>query len=134
MSENAAPPPDYPPPYAPWGPALEVHVTVTTEAPEKPAEPRWDFSWLNFPTNAWTALLGFWPGTVWARVLNDVLIEQDASGAWTMAGAAIVVTGLRFYQVRTWTRRTLLWAAVLGCALSLPIFDGLVHVLTGGGR
>jgi hypothetical protein len=108
-----------------------LHVTVTTEEPE---EPRWDFSWLNIPANAWTALLGFWPGVIWARVLHDVLTEQNASGAWFMAGSAIVVTGIRFYQRRTWTRRTLLWAAVLGCALSLPIFDGLVHVLTGGGR
>lgn len=131
---NDTPEPPYYPPYAPWGPEPEVHVTVITEAPEKPAEPRWDFSWLHVSTNLWTALLAFWPGTVWARVLHDVLTEQDASGAWTMAGAAVLVAGIRFYQLRTWTRRTLLWAAVIGCALSLPVFEGLVTALTGGAR
>jgi hypothetical protein len=134
MSENTPPPPDYPPLYAPWGPEPEIHVTVTTEAPEKPVEPRWDWSWTQLTTNAWTAALAFIPANIWARVLNDVHTEQDLSGAFFIAGLGVLVTTVRFAQRRNWMRRTLVWIAVLGAAFALPVFAAMVHVLTGGGR
>jgi hypothetical protein len=122
------------PPYASWSPDPEVHVHITTEAAEKPQEPAWDWSWMQLTTNAWTAALAFIPANIWAKVLNDVHTQQDPSGAFFMAGAAVVVTSVRFYQRRNWMRRTLVWVAVLGAVFALPVFTAMVHVLTGGGR
>lgn len=128
MSETPEPP-NYPP-YASWS-EPEVHVHIT---PEKPEEPGWDFSWMQLSTNAWTAALAFIPANIWAKVLNDVHTQQDLSGAFFMAGAAVVVTSVRFYQRRNWMRRTMLWIAVLGAVFALPVFSAMVHVLTGGGQ
>jgi hypothetical protein len=135
MSEKHTPDPSEPDSawqYASWGAEpTNIHVTVNTKEPEEPA---WDWSWLGLRDNAWTALLGFWPGAIWARVLTQVHTEQGLAGAWFMGGAGVVVAVTRFVQRRTWTRRTAVWTAVFGVVLALPAFDGLVFVLTGGSR
>lgn len=123
-------PPNYPP-YASWSPDPEVHVHITTDKPEEPA---WDWSWMQLTTDAWTAALAFIPANIWAKVLHDVATQQGLDGAWFMGGASILVTAVRFGQRRNWMRRTMLWIAVLGCIFALPVFDAMVHVLTGGGR
>lgn len=129
MSETPEPP-NYPP-YASWSPDPEVHVHITTDKPE---EPRWDFSWLNIPTNLWTAALAFVPANLWAKVLHDIATQQGSDGAWFMGAAGVLATAVRFGQRRTWTRRTMLWIALLGCVFALPVFSAMVNVLTGGGR
>ncbi|WP_327131995.1 hypothetical protein OG311_13475 [Streptomyces sp. NBC_01343] len=118
------------PPNSAW-PEPEIHVHVT---PEKDADGGWDFSWIQPWTNTWTAALAFAPANLWASVIHDVHITQSLSGAWFMAGAGVTVSGIRFAQNRAWTRRTVLWIAVLGGFLSLPAFSTVVDAVTGGGR
>lgn len=126
------PEPNYPPRYASWGPEpTNIHVTVS---PEKVEEPAWDWRWLQLGINAGTAALAYLPAIVWAKVLNDVLAQQGLNGAWTMGAAGVLVTAIRFGQRRTWTRRTMVWIAVLGCVFALPVFNAMVNVLTGSGR
>jgi hypothetical protein len=113
----------------PEPPDIHIHFTA-----DKPEEPRWDFSWMNLSTNVWTAALAFVPANIWARVLHDVHVQQGLAGAFFMAGAAVTATGVRFAQKHAWTRRTLLWIAVLGAVFALPVFAAMVDLLTGGGR
>jgi hypothetical protein len=128
--DNTPAPPNYPP-YASWGPEPEVHVHITAEKAEEPA---WDWRWLQLGVNAGTAALAYLPAIVWARVLTDVHTQQGLAGAWFMAGGAVVVSVTRFVQKRNWTRRTLVWVAVLGGTFALPVFAEMVNILTGGAR
>ncbi|MEV1096466.1 hypothetical protein AB0I87_13475 [Streptomyces sp. NPDC049952] len=123
------PPPNYPPNSAWTEPEIHVHF-----APEPAEESRWDFSWIQPWTNTWTATLAFVPASLWASVIHDVHEVQSLGGAWFMAGAGLAIAVARFVQKRSWPRRTLVWIAVLGAFLSLPVFSTLVDVMTGGAR
>ncbi|MET9510777.1 hypothetical protein ABZX62_20345 [Streptomyces flavidovirens] len=123
------PPPNYPP-YNAWA-EPEIHVHLTSETAE---ESRWDFGWIQPWTNTWTAALAFVPANLWASVITDVRVTQSLGGAWVIGGVGFTVAVVRFVQQRTWPRRTLLWIAVLGAFLALPVFSSLVTVMTGGGR
>jgi hypothetical protein len=86
------------------------------------------------------------PAAHWALTLGDVAAEQSMGGAWVIAAAAVGGALANDRRVRNrpgrwddeehawrpgWLARALLCAAISGAALALPLFDGLVYVLTG---
>ncbi|MFD9618484.1 hypothetical protein ACFWB2_14610 [Streptomyces virginiae] len=129
MTKQFPDPPHYPP-YSAWSDPT-IHVTVTQEPPE---EHHWNFSWLQIGKNLGAASCAFVPANLWASALHDVEHQQSAHGAWFMGGALLTVTLIRFVQGRGFFNRTVLWIAVLGLFLALPVFSTVVDVMTGGGR
>ncbi|MFF3558950.1 hypothetical protein ACFYXS_02760 [Streptomyces sp. NPDC002574] len=128
MTDNKTPDPPEPSGYAAWTePEIHVHLTHTEES-------RWDFSWMKIGKNLGAATAAFIPANIWASALHDVQREQSIEGAWFMAGAGLVIALVRFAHHRGFFSRTLLWIAVLGGFLALPVFSSVVDIMTGGGR
>ncbi|MFF9269100.1 hypothetical protein [Streptomyces rochei] len=150
------PPPDWwhggPPPAAPPPPVpVDVHVTVTIEqggwlaVPEPEPGPRW-WQRIRWGYNAALAFLSLTLAGPWGALLASVRDEESLAGAWVMAAIPLVVLGvldnarrvealhadpdLWLPKFRAASVRFLLWAAVLGTVLTLPITT-LVYALTG---
>lgn len=133
-----------PPPPVP----VDVHVTVTVDQggslpPEDP-RPRW-WTRIRWGYNLALAALSLTLAGPWAQLLTTVRDEASLAGAWVMAliplavlafldnaraGAARTSPDLWAPKWRAALTRLLLWAAVLGTVLALPITT-LVYALTG---
>ncbi|RPK69036.1 hypothetical protein EES44_07860 [Streptomyces sp. ADI96-15] len=123
------PPPNYPPAY---GPAPEPTVIVVT--PDPPAtRPR--RRWLRNTTAVAAALApvfgGYSAATALGTLLTTVRTEASTPAAWVIAAAVLGATWLLDHHRGTWLHRTLLAAAVLGVALSMPWLTALLYLMTG---
>ncbi|KAB8162934.1 hypothetical protein FH609_004200 [Streptomyces sp. 3MP-14] len=134
---------------------LHVHVTITPGTDVSPVEadvrPWWRPAW-----TLRTAILGAIglmpipgigaPAGRWALTLGDIQAEASMGAAWVIGGAAVAGALANDRRVRNrpsrwdpderayrpgWVARAILCAAVAGAALTLPLADGLVYVLTG---
>ncbi|MEV7793405.1 hypothetical protein AB0O68_15640 [Streptomyces sp. NPDC087512] len=139
--------PSGPPPPVP----VDVHVTVTVDqggwlsVPDPDPGPRW-WQRIRWGYNAALAVLSLSLAGPWGVLLADVRDEESLAGAWVMALIPLVVLGVLDNARRVealhadpdlwapkWRAaavRFLLWAAVLGTVLTLPITT-LVYALTG---
>ncbi|MDC2953367.1 hypothetical protein PO587_02735 [Streptomyces gilvifuscus] len=133
MTDKIPDPPDYPPYSTGWGGPEETHVHVHLTQDE-PETKRWDLSWIQPGKNLGAIGCAWIPANIWAATLNDVTREQGVSGAWVMGGFALTVAVIRLVQNRRFFHRFLVWTAVLGMVLALPVFTTVVDVMTGGGR
>ncbi|MFJ2731415.1 hypothetical protein [Streptomyces sp. NPDC087317] len=136
-----------PPPPVP----VDVHVTVTIDqgGPLIPADPeprpRW-WQRIRIGYNLALAALSLSLAGPWAAVLAAVRDEESLTGAWVMALIPLVILGfvdnakraeavgahpdLWAPKWRAALARLLLWAAVIGTCLALPLTT-LVYALTG---
>lgn len=144
---NAGPGPSGPPPPVP----IDVHVTISVDHGGPPAipdpvpGPRW---WQRFRIgyNVALAVLSLTLAGPWAQLLTSVRDEAGLAGAWVMALIPLVVLGfidnarrveaagadpdLWAPKLRAAAARFVLWAAVIGTVLALPVVT-LVYILTG---
>ncbi|WP_445524782.1 hypothetical protein [Streptomyces cyslabdanicus] len=139
--------PSGPPPPVP----VDVHVTVTVDqgGPLIPVDPEPGPRWwqrIRIGYNAALAVLSLGLAGPWAAVLVSVRDEESLAGAWVMALIPLVVLGFVDNAKRAeaagadpdlwapkWRAalvRLLLWAAVIGTCLALPLTT-LVYALTG---
>lgn len=141
------PGPSGPPPPVP----VDVHVTVTVDqggwlsVPDPEPSPRW-WQKIRIGYNLALAFLSLTLAGPWAALLAQVRDEESLAGAWVMALIPLVVLGFLDNARRAeaaganpdlwapkWRAaiiRLLLWAAVIGTCLALPITT-LVYALTG---
>ncbi len=144
---RTAPGPPGPPDPVP----VDVHVHLTVDqrgwqsAPDPDPDPRW-WQRIRWGYNAALAVLSLTLAGPWGAVLASVRDEESLAGAWVMAAIPLVVLGyldnarrieaagahpdLWAPKWRAAAMRLLLWAAVLGTVLTLPITT-LVYALTG---
>lgn len=139
--------PSGPPPPVP----VDVHVTVTIDQPgylipvDPEPGPRW-WQRIRIAYNAGLGVLSLTLAGPWAHVLVSVRDEESLAGAWVMA--LIPLTVIAFVdnarqaeaagahpdrwapKWRAAGTRYLLWAAVIGTALALPVTT-LVLATTG---
>ncbi|WP_202551117.1 hypothetical protein [Streptomyces sp. SID8352] len=130
---------------------VDIHVTVTIDQggwpalPDPEPAPRW-WRRIRWGYNTALALLSLTLAGPWGALLAAVRDEESLAGAWVMASIPLIVLGLLDNARRVealhadpdlwapkWraaTVRLLLWAAVLGTLLTLPITT-LVYALTG---
>jgi hypothetical protein len=130
---------------------VDVHVTVTFDqgGPLVPADPppgpRW-WSRIRIGYNIALAVLSLTLAGPWAHVLTSVRDEESLAGAWVMALIPLTILAVIDNAKRAeaaganpdlWApkwraaiARFLLWAAVIGTLLALPVTT-LVYVLTG---
>lgn len=143
--------PGPPPPPAPPPPPVDVYVHVTVDpggalAPvDPPPGPRW-WQRIRIAYNTGLAVLSLILAGPWARLLTTVRDEESLAGAWVMALIPLVIIAfvdnarraeaagahpdLWAPKWRAALARFLLWAAVIGTVLALPITT-LVYALTG---
>lgn len=139
--------PSGPPPPVP----VDVHVTVTVDrggwlsVPDPEPGPRW-WQKIRWGYNAALAFLSLTLAGPWGALLGSVRDEESLAGAWVIALIPLAVLGfldnarrvealhadpdLWLPKWRAAGVRFLLWAAVLGTVLTLPITT-LVYALTG---
>ncbi|WP_405459751.1 hypothetical protein OG786_21045 [Streptomyces sp. NBC_00101] len=120
-------PPNYPPAMSPQQ-APELTVVLQTET-AKPS--RWDWGWLQVGQNTKCLLVSVVIAPIWAAALRDVRTEQHEPGAWFMAGAALCLALWLDRRRKSFLTRTLVWTTALGACGALPVFTGLVALLTG---
>jgi len=113
--------------------------------PDPEPGPRW-WQRIRYGYNVALAALSLILAGPWAHVLTAVRDEESLAGAWVMALIPLVVLGfidnarraeaagahpdLWAPKWRAVTARFLLWAAVIGTGLALPITT-LVYAITG---
>ncbi|MFE2457525.1 hypothetical protein [Streptomyces sp. NPDC059402] len=139
--------PSGPPPPVP----VDVHVTVTVDhggwpaVPDPEPVPRW-WQRIRWGYNLALAVLSLSLAGPWGALLANVRDEESLAGAWVMALVPLIVLAFLDNARRAeaaganpdlwapkWRAalvRFLLWAAVLGTVLTLPITT-LVYALTG---
>ncbi|MBQ0974544.1 hypothetical protein KBZ00_25950 [Streptomyces sp. RK31] len=144
---RTAPGPSGPPAPVP----VDVHVHLTIDqggwqsAPDPEPGPRW-WQRIRWGYNLALAALSLTLAGPWGALLASVRDEESLAGAWVMAAIPLVVLGyldnarrveataadpdLWAPKWRAALARFLLWAAVLGAVLTLPITT-LVYALTG---
>ncbi|MFI1677043.1 hypothetical protein [Streptomyces sp. NPDC020607] len=126
---------------------VHVHVIVEPWAPtqEREKQPRW-YQRIRIAYHTACALAGLTLCGPWAWVLASVRDEASLAGAWVMALIPLVVVAFldnarrieaRHADPELWRpkwraalARTLLWAAILATALTLPITT-TVLLMTG---
>lgn len=135
------------PPPAPLD--VHVHVTIDAGGPPSPPDPDPGQRWwrrIRWGYNAALAVLALALAGPWGAVLASVRDEESLAGAWVMALIPLVVLAvldnarrveaaaaapdLWAPKLRAGLIRYLLWAAVLGTVLTLPLTT-LVYALTG---
>ncbi|MGW6743763.1 hypothetical protein ACWGDX_24095 [Streptomyces sp. NPDC055025] len=127
------PPPNYPPTVGGWHTAPEPTVIVVSP------ETRTDRRIVRHPVRTVTALLaalapvasGYSAATGAATALRDAATTGHTSGAWSLAVAAIAISGFIDRRRDDWIGRLLLVTSVLGTVLSLPWLSAVLYVLTG---
>ncbi|MFF3891372.1 hypothetical protein [Streptomyces sp. NPDC001914] len=112
--------------------------------PDPEPGPRW-WQRIRIGYNAGLATLALSLAGPWAHVLDSVQEEESLAGAWVMALGPLIVIALAdnayrvaaaasgelwLPKVRAAVARFLLWAAVIGTCLALPVTT-LVYALTG---
>ncbi|MFF9285417.1 hypothetical protein [Streptomyces griseosporeus] len=139
--------PGGPPPPIP----VDIRVSVTVDqggwpsGPDPEPGPRW-WQRIRWGYNLALAALSFPLAGPWASLLASVRDEASLAGAWVMAVIPLIVLAVLDNARRVEARnadpdlwapkwraalaRLLLWAAVIGPALTLPITT-LVYALTG---
>ncbi|WP_431772200.1 hypothetical protein [Streptomyces cucumeris] len=128
------PPPDYPPTAGrtTWWtntPPEPTVIVMTPEAAEEAPRRRLLPDWQWRPGAAAAAVT---PGIWWAHTLTDP--ELTTSGAYVIAGLALVVTATLDHTRGWWITRTGLYAATLGAVLALPArpaFTLAIYLITG---
>lgn len=78
------------------------------------------------------ALVAISPGIWWAHTLTDP--ELTTSGAYAIAGVAVVITGAVDHARGWWITRAALYAALIGPVLALParpLLDLITYLVTG---
>jgi FtsH-binding integral membrane protein len=130
---------------------VDVHVTVTVDqggwlaVPDPDPVPRW-WQRIRWGYNAALAVLSLSLAGPWGALLANVRDDESLAGAWVMALIPLVILGFLDNARRAeaagahpdlwapkWRAalvRFLLWAAVLGTVLTLPLTT-LVYALTG---
>lgn len=130
------PPPNYPPSNSPYQPTPEPRIILVTPEPahtEEPgllagARPVWNLAAIG--ASLAPIFGGYSLTTAVGLALHDIQ-GGHLAGAWTIAGGAIAIT-LYIDQTRKgWFARVLLATAVLGTALSLPVLDAVLILMTG---
>ncbi len=113
--------------------------------PDPDPGPRW-WQRIRIGYNAGLAVISLTLAGPWAHVLVSVREEESLAGAWVMALGPLIVLAfadntyrvaaagaaddLWIPKIRAAGARLLLWAAVIGTALALPVTT-LVYALTG---
>lgn len=139
--------PSGPPPAVPVD--VHVHVTVDHGGPLLPEDPEHGPHWwsrIRIGYNLALAVLSLTLAGPWAALLTSVRDEESLAGAWVMAAVPLLVLAfadntyrvtaagahpdLWAPKIRAACARLLLWAAVIGTCLALPITT-LVYALTG---
>lgn len=72
------------------------------------------------------------PGIWWAHTLTDP--ELTTSGAYVIAGVAVVITGAVDHARGWWITRAALYAALIGPVLALParpLLELITYLITG---
>lgn len=131
------PPPNYPPAIGavPTN-GTEPHIILVTAEPATTNEPSlltklrpvWNLTAIG--ASLAPVFGGYSLTTAVGLALHDIR-DGHPAGAWTIAAAAIAAT---LYIDRTragWYARLLLTTAVLGTALSMPVLDAVLFLMTG---
>lgn len=134
------PPPNYPPTAGAYQPAPPPQIIVVT--PEAPKTNRPGLLTGLRPVYNLTALAvalapifdGYSLATGLGTAVHQAATDGYGAGAWTMAVAALALTTYLDRTRRDWLRRLWLAASLLGTALSLPVLDAVLLVLTGTHR
>ncbi|MDX2702171.1 hypothetical protein PV350_04830 [Streptomyces sp. PA03-6a] len=128
------PPIEQPAPLTPPEPVYPYATFPPDPEPEADSDPWWHRL---RPVYNGTALVAALPmGEWWAGALTDCAHDQGPAGAWVLAAVMLATTaagahGYRHHTVRRWITRVLLFAAVLGPVLALPVVRATVYLITG---
>ncbi|MEU1219204.1 hypothetical protein [Streptomyces microflavus] len=125
------PPPTYPPAYTP-APVHHQPHPVTEQAPPKH---RWNVRPVWNLTAVGAALAPIYEGyslaTGTGTLLTDMVNTGHPSGAWTIDIAVLAATAYINHTRDGWVSRVLLFAAILGSALTLPWLNVVLRLMTG---
>lgn len=155
---GAAPPPASPPPPPPparWTPPpapppppaapIDVHVRIDVYAPgpePEPAPPWWQG--IRIAYNAGIAFLAVPAGTAYSHLVTSCYHIAGLLAVWVLAAIVLGVlamadntyqhaatTGLWKFRTLAAVTRWLLWTALIGTALGLPVIDTARYLITG---
>lgn len=130
------PPPTFPPSVgAPQPPAEPYFVVVTTET-AKPAKRRITGRAVIYNgTAALVALAPVFDGystvTAVGLMLHHCRTGAGLGAGWSLTGACVGAAWLLDRVRRGWLARFLFITFALGAALSMPVLDGLLYLMTG---
>ncbi|MEU3836123.1 hypothetical protein [Streptomyces microflavus] len=129
--QHVPPPPTYPPAYTP-PPVHHQPAPITEQAP---AKHRWNVRPVWNLTAVGAALAPIYEGyslaTGTGTLLTDMVNTGHPSGAWTIDIAVLATTAYINHTRDGWVSRVLLFAAILGSALTLPWLNVVLRLMTG---